>query len=120
MHRKKEAGFTLLEILAVVAIIGVLAAFIVPKTGDNVAGARDTACLANIKYLEGVLERYKLANGVYPDTLNKLNTWYKEEYPVCPKPAAPLTGNRTGYFFNSVTGKIGTAAGTNMVEIINP
>ncbi|MBS4025511.1 MAG: prepilin-type N-terminal cleavage/methylation domain-containing protein [Clostridia bacterium] len=119
MFKKKETGFTLFEVLAVVAIIGILASFIVPKVAENVAEARDNACLANIKYLEGVIERYRLAKGTLPQTLTELNGWYQGEYPVCPKPAAPLVGKKTGYFFNKVTGKV-TTSGGSLIEIENP
>jgi prepilin-type N-terminal cleavage/methylation domain-containing protein len=119
MIKKKEAGFTLLEILAVVAIIGVLAAFIVPKVAESVTEARNNACVANIKYLEGLIERYRLARGSYPQNLGQLNTWYQGEYPVCPKPAAPLVGKETGYYFNKDTGKV-TTSGAELTKIENP
>ena len=63
-----ERGFTLIEIMVVVVILGILAAFIVPKLLDRPEQARRTRAMADIKALEEALGLYKLDNGFYPGT----------------------------------------------------
>lgn len=64
----KERGFTLIEIMVVVVILGILAAFIVPKLLDRPEQARRTKAEADIKSLEEALGLFKLDNGFYPST----------------------------------------------------
>ncbi|MDH3636559.1 MAG: type II secretion system major pseudopilin GspG [Gammaproteobacteria bacterium] len=59
-------GFTLLEIIVVVAIIAILAAYIAPKVAGRVDDARISKAKSDIRVLESSLELYKLDNFVYP------------------------------------------------------
>jgi len=65
---KSESGFTLIEIMAVVVILGILAGVV----GYNVLGATDTARIktaaAQIRNFENALDQYKLDNFTYPST----------------------------------------------------
>ncbi|MDH4183377.1 MAG: type II secretion system major pseudopilin GspG [Nitrospinota bacterium] len=63
-----RSGFTLLEILVVVAILGILATVVVTKIFSKPDEARVTTAIMGIKSIEGALEMYKLDNGVYPST----------------------------------------------------
>lgn len=67
-HRKDQRGFTLIEIMVVVVILGILAAFVVPKFLDRPEEARRTKAGVDIKALEEALGLYKLDNGFYPTT----------------------------------------------------
>ena len=62
----KNKGFTLLEIIVVVAIIAILAAYIAPKVAGRVDDARISKAKSDIRVLESSLELYKLDNFVYP------------------------------------------------------
>ena len=62
----KNKGFTLLEIIVVVAIIAILAAYIAPKVVGRVDDARISAAKSDIRVLESSLELYKLDNFLYP------------------------------------------------------
>jgi len=59
-------GFTLIEILVVITIIGILAALIVPRIMDRPDQARATAARADVNAIMSALKLYKLDNGVYP------------------------------------------------------
>ena len=63
---RSTQGFTLLEIIVVVAIIAILAAYIAPKVTGRVDDARISKAKSDIRVLESSLELYKLDNFVYP------------------------------------------------------
>lgn len=61
-------GFTLLEIMVVVVIIGILAAIAAINVFPNVGIAERTAAKAEIKTIAGALDMYRLDNFTYPST----------------------------------------------------
>ena len=65
---RSTQGFTLLEIIVVVAIIAILAAYIAPKVTGRVDDARISKAKSDIRVLESSLELYKLDNFVYPSS----------------------------------------------------
>jgi general secretion pathway protein G len=65
---RSNQGFTLLEIIVVVAIIAILAAYIAPKVAGRVDDARIAKAKSDIRVLESSLELYKLDNFVYPSS----------------------------------------------------
>ena len=64
----RHSGFTLIEIMVVVVILGLLAALVVPNIGSNVSEAQRTAARTQIGQLEQTLQMYHLHNGFYPST----------------------------------------------------
>lgn len=69
---KTAAGFTLIEILVVMAIIGMLAVMVAPSIFNQQAGAQRDAALSQISALEAALDTYRLDVGQYPDSLEGL------------------------------------------------
>ena len=65
-HRR--SGFTLIEIMVVVVILGLLAALVVPRIGPQVAEAQRTTAQTQIRSIEDALEMYRMHNGFYPST----------------------------------------------------
>lgn len=63
---KKQVGFTMIEIMVVVAIIGVLAAMIVPAVMGKDDQARVTAATSDIMKISSALDMFKLDNYRYP------------------------------------------------------
>ena len=63
---RRASGFTLIEILVVIVILGILAALIVPRIMDRPDQARATAARADVNAIMGALKLYKLDNGTYP------------------------------------------------------
>jgi general secretion pathway protein G len=66
--RKNNGGFTLAEILIVVVIIGILAAFIMPRFFGKTEEARITAARAQIAALATALRSYNMDHGRFPTT----------------------------------------------------
>jgi general secretion pathway protein G len=67
-RRILRAGFTLIELMVVLVIIGVLAALIVPNVLDRADDARVTAARTDVNNLMQALKLYKLDNQRYPTT----------------------------------------------------
>jgi general secretion pathway protein G len=88
--RKKASGFTLIEIMVVIVILGILASMIVPRLMSRPEEAKLVKTRQDIRALESALELYKLDNGVYPTTDQGLPALVK-------KPAAsPVPSNWKG------------------------
>jgi general secretion pathway protein G len=68
MKKQTRSGFTLIEVMVVVVILGIMAAIIVP----NIIGRTEDAKIVKVKQdivaLENALEMYRLDNGFYPST----------------------------------------------------
>ena len=72
--KSKEAGFTLIEILVVMAIISMLAIMVAPNLFRQQAGAMRDVAMTEISTLEAALDIYRLDVGEYPDSLDGLMT----------------------------------------------
>lgn len=68
INHSKQGGFTLLEIIVVVTIIAILAAYIAPKIAGRTDDARVSKVRSDIQILESSLELYKLDNFTYPSS----------------------------------------------------
>jgi general secretion pathway protein G len=66
--RNNQRGFTLIEIMVVVVILGILAAIVVPRLLDEPERARRTSAATQIRSLEEALGMFRLDNGYYPST----------------------------------------------------
>ena len=75
---RRARGFTLIEILVVITILGILAALIVPRVMDRPDQARATAARADVTAIMGALKLYRLDNGTYPTTEQTLGALVKK------------------------------------------
>ena len=67
-RRHAQDGFTLIELMVVVVILGILAAVVVPRVMDRPEQARISAARTNIRAIKASLDMYKLDNHQYPST----------------------------------------------------
>jgi general secretion pathway protein G len=74
LSRRLQRGFTLIEIMVVVVILGILAAVVVPRIMDRPDDARITKAKQDIRVLESALNLYKLDNFIYPTTQQGLES----------------------------------------------
>lgn len=66
--RNKQQGFTLLEVMVVIVILGILASMVVPNLMGNKDKADIQKAVSDIVALENSLDMYKLDNSIYPTT----------------------------------------------------
>ena len=64
----REAGFTLLEVLVVIVILGLLISLVAPAALRQLGSARSSVARQSIERLGSVLDLYKLDIGSYPDS----------------------------------------------------
>ena len=110
-NKHNTGGFTLVEIMIVVVIIGLLAAMAIPAFQKVRTSSQDKAVLNNARQLSAGADQYYLENGVSTVTLTDLlgptsyvkalNTVAKETYP--------------SYFTQGVTVTIASVAGTRTI-----
>jgi general secretion pathway protein G len=93
---KFHKGFTLIEIMVVIVILGILAGLIVPRIMSRPEEARRTKAALQIRSLESALKLYKLDNGVYPDTEQGLEALVKK-----PETGTTLKNWREGGYLDS-------------------
>ncbi|HFV9293247.1 TPA: type II secretion system major pseudopilin GspG [Serratia fonticola] len=68
MRQQRQRGFTLLEIMVVIVILGILASLVVPNLMGNKEKADHQKVVSDIVALESALDMYKLDNSRYPTT----------------------------------------------------
>lgn len=85
MWRAARRGFTLIEILVVIVVIGILATLVAPNIFQHVGAARSATTASQIEMLGSALDAYRLDNGYYPSTQQGLNALW--EMPTMDPPA---------------------------------
>ena len=86
-------GFTLVELVVVLVILGVLVALAVPRFTTGVSQAKVTTFCSNVRTIKSQLELYKMTTGNYPTDLDSFlgDTNYFESPPINPYTGEALT-----------------------------
>jgi general secretion pathway protein G len=90
---KRQAGFTLIEIMVVIVILGILAALVVPKVMSRPDEARIVAAKQDINSILQALKLYRLDNQTYPSTEQGLQALVSKPT----SPPAPSNWKSGGY-----------------------
>ena len=98
-------AFSLLELLAVVTVIGILASIIVERASVSNRTAAEKACSHNRAHLNTALEKYNLDHGSFPANLSDLEAeHFPSGIPNCPVSGNAYALDGTGERIDSHTG----------------
>lgn len=103
--RSRRSGFSLLELLAVVVILGIIAAIVIPRISASATTARQNACFQNKAEINSAVERYYFENGALPANTSDLAAYFPDGVPVC-----PVSGS--AYALDSTTKRVTSHSGS--------
>lgn len=84
---RNRKGFTLVELLIVVLIIGALAAIAIPRIGASAQNAKANACKTNVDTINSQIELYMANEGSWPTALTDVTEdtdYFPDGAPACP------------------------------------
>jgi len=82
---RRDEGFTLVELMVVVLIIGILVAIAIPVFNAAKANAQKKSCFANQRTIEGSCQTYNAENDALPTSVDALKPTFIKVAPTCPK-----------------------------------
>jgi prepilin-type N-terminal cleavage/methylation domain-containing protein len=92
-RQQNRAAFSLMELLAVVAILGILAALIVPRVSGGTDRAKDKSCFHNRAEINITVEQFYLHTGAWPaNDLSDIGAdpnYFPDGLPTCPVSGQP-------------------------------
>ena len=80
----RRPGFSLLELLAVVTILGISALVVIPRISVSSTTAKQNACFQNKAEINSAVERYYFENGSLPADTTALGAYFPDGVPSCP------------------------------------
>ena len=109
-QRRTNVGtnaFSLTELMAVMVILGVLAALVIPRVSNHQVTSKKAACYANQGDIELQVKLWKRANGTYPaanlSDIGPNTAYFPSGLPVCPVDGTAYTINTTTGLVNGHT-----------------
>jgi len=90
--KRRQKGFTLIEVLLIVVILGIIAAIAIPRLMASRAQAQEKTCRTNVANINTALEKYYFDTGKYPGDTGaatftdflSLTDYFPDGAPVCP------------------------------------
>lgn len=114
--KRNRNGFTLVELVVVVLVIGIIASVAAPKMFDTATTAKENSARQSLTVLRDAIELYRANTGAYPgdagagaDLANDLATYLKGPFPKLSVPGAPNDGTVS---YETDGGGVGAADGT--------
>lgn len=91
--RNRRRGFSLLELLAVITIMGIIASVVLPRLSGQAVTAKGKVCSQYVSDINSAIEKYYIDQGNYPSNLSDLqdDRYYPDVIPVCPVTNQPYT-----------------------------
>jgi prepilin-type N-terminal cleavage/methylation domain-containing protein len=103
MHHNNQRGFSLVELISVVAVMGTLAAVIVPRVLDHYTSAKKSACHTQKREIELQVSLWKRNNGSYPaanlGAIGADASYFPSGLPSC-------RCDGTAYTIDTITGRV--------------
>jgi general secretion pathway protein G len=87
-HRSRQGGFTLIELMTVIALIFILVGIALPRFKASIFHARKAACKEDLYRLQQAIDQYHADTGTYPESLDTL----KEKGYIHELRPDPMTG----------------------------
>ena len=115
IQTKKSAGFTLVEIMIVVLIIGILLAIAIPNFVKARETSRSKACVANLKQVDSAKQQYMMDKNIstYTGAMTDMAPTYIRVAPTCPAGGTYTVGNETTSPTCSLAGSNATDYGSS-------
>ena len=95
--KAQRRALSLLELLAVVVLLGIIALVVIPRINFTSATARENACFQNKAEINAAVERYRWDVGSLPTDVGDLNdpAYFPDGVPVCPVSGNPYALDAT-------------------------
>lgn len=108
MRSSRRRGFTLIELIVVLAIIALLVSIVAPRYNHSVDNAREASLRTSLNVMRDAIDKYTADKGKYPDSLDELvRAGYLRQVPI-----DPLTGRRDSWLMfppakdSAITGRL--------------
>lgn len=97
MADQARDGFSFLEVMAVVGLIGIIVAITITRIADSSDAAKQKTCYHNRTQINSALERFAVTNGTFATAISDVNTsdYFPGGIPTCEVSGTPYTLNTT-------------------------
>lgn len=113
MRNMRNKGFTLVEILIVVVILGILAAIVIPQFTDASTEAKQSSLDSNIHAMQSAIQLFEIREGAWPTALTDLTSGsYKYLRSIPDNPFTDGHAEGTDWLYDNTTGEVSAPSGS--------